>query len=486
MKDGCRMGRGRGPGVSLAGSLPRPRFIGCDDIVATSVQDDADLCRPGDVFVARLTADGDGHEDVARALDRGAVAVIAERIVPTDGAGLCLVEDSGFALARLAQVLAEEPSHRLRVIAVSGTSGKTATSWLAAAALAEAGLRVGVLSDLGCVSADDAVPEDDDHSRPTVLAGWLARLADEGCSHAVVEVSDDMLAARALAGVRCDTVVVTNHAAGRRTTPDGGAALRIARRAIESLAPGGCLVTGLDAEGRRRILAGASPPASLLTAGLTTDHDVWARPVEASLWGRTFLLGRGGQRVPVAVDTPVRPFVRSGVLAAAVAARYGVPLDRAARGLEAVGAVPGRMERIDCGQDAAVFLDSPRTGHALAAALGSLRRLTRGRLVVMAERPLARRLGGSLFGRLVGRWCDQCELVPDRILDVVADAPVLEAYARIDGLMSGLRRGDCLLVAGRRQRGCVRPDRFPLAALVRGWLRLAHPAGRNVGRLPAA
>lgn len=490
MTDRSFQDRGRIRRVSVAALLPGSQFIACDDIEATGVQDEAARCRPGDVFVARVTARGDGHDAVAQALARGASAVIAERMVPTDGIGLCLVPDSGFALARLAQALAGDPSQVMRVIAVAGTSGKTTTAWLTAAVLAEAGLRVGVLSDLGCLSADDAMPVSADYARPATLAAWLARFADDACSHAIVEVSSEMLAAWALAGVRCDTVVVTNLAParlGRHGT--GRAYLDICRRAVEGLAPGGCLVTGLDAAGRKPLLRRAAPGTTCLTAGLAADCDAWASPVEGSLWGRTFLLGCGGQRVPVAVDTPVVPFVRDAVLAAAVGARYGVPLAQAARGLESAGAVPGRVERIDCGQSAAVFVDVPSTGHALAATLGSLRRLTPGRLAVVAEERLARRLGRAVFRRQVARWCEDCELVPDSILDEAADDRTLASYARVDALLSGLGRGDCLLVAGgmRRRSGPGTPaGRFPLATLVQGWLRLAHPAVSTGRRRPAA
>ncbi len=491
MSDGFQAGRGSGPGVSLAALLPRSRFIACDDIRVTAVHDEAARCRPGDVFVARFTARGDGHDAVSQALARGAAGVIAERMVPTEGVGLCLVPDSDYALTRLAHALAGEPAQALRVIAVTGTSGKTTTAWLSAAVLAEAGLRVGVLSDLGCLSADDTLPELDDYSHPTALAGWLARLAADNCSLAVVEVSSAMLAAQALAGVRCDTVVVTNQAVAHLDAHGTARAYReIGARAAAALTPGGCLITGLDAAGRRRLHNHIEPTATCLTAGLAADCDVWAGPLESSLWGRTFLLGCGGQRVPVTVDNPVRPFVRNAALAAAVGTRYGVPLDRAARGLEAAGAVPGRVERIDCGQDAAVFVDSPTSGHALAGTLGSLRRLTRGRLVVVAEERLARQVAGREFGRRVSQWCDGCELVPDTILDTAADERALACYARIDALLSGLGSDDCLLVAGglrRGRRGRGNPaGRFPLAELVQGWLRLAHPASRPGMRLPAA
>ena len=186
--------------VRLSEAMPAARFIGCDDIVVRACQDEAGRCRPGDVFVARMTDRGDGHEEVPLAIARGAVAVVAERIVSTDGLPLCLVRDADWAHARLCHALAGDPSREMRVIAVAGTSGKTTTVWLTAAVLAEAGHRVGVLSDLGCLGPDDAEPVAAEITSPAALARALAGLAAAGCSHAIVEVSSRMLAAQATAG----------------------------------------------------------------------------------------------------------------------------------------------------------------------------------------------------------------------------------------------------------------------------------------------
>ena len=136
-------------GVKLSAVLPRARFVACDDIVARGCHDDPRACRPGDVFVARSDAATDGHDIVARAIARGVSGIVAERMIPTFGTPLCLVPDSTWAGARIAHALAGDPARRMRVIAVTGTSGKTTTAWLTAAVLSEGGARVGVLSDLG-------------------------------------------------------------------------------------------------------------------------------------------------------------------------------------------------------------------------------------------------------------------------------------------------------------------------------------------------
>jgi UDP-N-acetylmuramoyl-L-alanyl-D-glutamate--2,6-diaminopimelate ligase len=464
--------------VGLSQVLPNARFIACDDIITTVVRDDADSCQPGDLFVARLTPVADGHDHVQRAIARGARGIVAERIVPTGGVPLAIVPDSNLAFGLVAQALAGDPSAALRVIAVTGTSGKTTTTWLTAAVLAEAGLRVGVLSDLGCLGPDDPLPCPGDCSRPDELAAWLARLKRSGCTHVVMEVSSRMLAAHVLAGVRCDTVVVTNLGVAHldeHGTKSIYHALKA--RAIASLEPGGCLVSGVEADQLDLLRRKLPPGVDCITAGLADDCDVRATPVEGSLFGRTVLASWGGQTAPLSLDTPVVPFVRDSLLAIAVGGRYRIPLATAIRGLEAAGCVPGRVERIDRGQQAAIFIDTPSSGHALAATLASLRRLTSGRLVMIAEEATVAGLGGSRFGPIVARHCDACIVAPGSVLDDDAGDEELAAYARIDRLLESLGPDDCLLALGGLPASGRHPrppaGRFPLAMLVEAWLQLA-------------
>jgi UDP-N-acetylmuramyl tripeptide synthase len=114
--------------VTLSQVLPGARFIACDEISASRLRDDADACEPGDLFVARATPAGDGHEHVNRAIANGAAGIVAERIVPTGGVPLAIVSDSNRAFGLLAQALAGDPSAGMRLIAVTGTSGKTSVA----------------------------------------------------------------------------------------------------------------------------------------------------------------------------------------------------------------------------------------------------------------------------------------------------------------------------------------------------------------------
>jgi hypothetical protein len=134
---------------------------------------------------------------------------------------------------------------------------------------------------------------------------------------------------------------------------------------------------------------------------------------------------------------------------------------------------------MDRGQDAAAFLDMPSSAHSLAATLSSLRRLTSGRLAVVAEESLLERIGSDEFGPLVARHCDACVLVPPAVLDEDAGAADVAAYDQIDRLLGSLRAGDALLVLGDSKAGGQGPrtpeaGRFSLATLVDGWFQVAH------------
>jgi hypothetical protein len=257
----------------------------------------------------------------------------------------------------------------------------------------------------------------------------------------------------------------------------------------------GCLVAATDDRRVRRLVARHRDRGgcAVVTAGLHGEVDVGAVPLERGLCGQTVLARAGGHMLPLSLDTPVPAFVRDALLAIAVGVVQRVPLERIARGVEAAGSVAGRLERLDRGQDHATFLDHPTSGHALAATLSGLRRLTPGRLVVMAERRVATRViaagSGSRgaraatveFGRRVRRWADECLVVPETVLETGAGPADLAAYARIDRILSGLGRQDCLLVLGDVGLGVgapVDPDdgsrTLPLATIVDGWLRLAH------------
>ena len=300
----------------------------------------------------------------------------------------------------------------------------------------------------------------------------------------------------------CDAVVVTNLASAHLDRHGTiGAYHEIKGRILDSLGEDGYLVANLD-DARVRRLVGRHAAERRNTSrrrtfgvGLNRRADLTASAVERHLGGQTFLLRHAGDAAAVGVTVPVASFVRDGLLAAAVGIAQGVPMELVARGLESTGGVPGRLERICRGQEVHVFVDQPTSGHALASTLTSLRRLTPGRLVVLAEEQALGPLGGGgRFAERASRWCNDCLVAPEGVLDAGAGSRQLAVYARIDRLLSGLGSRDCVLVVGAH--AAPRPDpgdpsdpgepQVPLAVVVDAWLELAHPADETVRRKRAA
>ena len=364
------------PGIALRTLWPTAELHGVRDLRATSCSGDSRAVLPGDVFVAMDGAEYDGHEFAAHAVARGAVAIIAERPLPLCGVPVCVVGDSRRAYGELCHALAGEPAKNLKVIGVTGESGKTTVALLVAAVLEEAGFRAGLLSSLGWHDGIESHP-------PRTLtapgiAGALAEMQANGCTHAVVEIPSGALADTRLAGLELAGACVTN-----LTSEHSGAAVARSCMAAASffarLAGDGFAVLNTDDPTIARLSERVDRPA--LTVGLGADAQVTATPIEQLKSEQTFLLSAGSDSAVVRTFPVGQHHISNCLIAAAVGLAHGIELATIVRGLEQVRHIPGRLERIECGQSFGVFVDGVRSARSLAHSLSVLRRVTTGRLI---------------------------------------------------------------------------------------------------------
>lgn len=180
------------------------------DVRATSCTSDWRQVRPGDVYVAITGADEDGHDFAQQAASRGAVAIICERQLPVFDVPQCVVADSRVVYGELCQALVGNPTRQLKVIAVTGTHGKTTVARLLAAVFRAAGVNVGILDSFGYWDGFEDRPPVEGQLTPPVLARSLAEMVVAGATHAIVEFSSRELAEHALAGVTLDGVCITH------------------------------------------------------------------------------------------------------------------------------------------------------------------------------------------------------------------------------------------------------------------------------------
>ncbi len=453
-----------GESISLRALLPDAEFFGVQDIRTTACNCCSQSVEPGAVFVAITGTTHDGHDHVKEAVARGCAGVVAERPIAAS-VPVCCVSNTRDAYGRICQALAGHPSRRLKMVGITGTNGKTTTSYLVASVLEQAGYPTGISGTLGCFDGLEFHELPMTTPPPDRLAAWLAGTLRNGCTHAVMEVSSHALDQSRVAGISFDAACVTNvrrdHLDYHRSIHD----YRMAKsRLLEHLVPEGFAVINADDPTSASYLCRIDGP--VLTVGVRSAAEIMGTLVEQFISEQTFLLTAGNDIIPVRTRMIGLHHVYNCLTAAAVGLAYGIDLATVVRGLEAVEQVPGRLQRIECGQPFGVFVDYAHTPDALAKALQTLREVVPGRLICVfgagGDRDRHKR---PLMGETVEAGADLAVVTSDnpRTEDpdaIVAD--VLSGFRRPDAVqvtlgrceaiaqaLGSARPGDCVLIAGK-------------------------------------
>lgn len=455
-------------GVSLRAILAQERSDSLvPDVRVASCTSDASRVRPGDVFVAITDVEDDGHDAAAQAAHRGAAAVICERPVPVFDVPQIVVSDSRTAYGRLCQAIVGNPSRQLKVVGVTGTHGKTTVSRLLSSIFRAAGLTAGTLDSFGYFDGDDDCPPLGPSLTPPVVARSLAQMDMSGATHAVVEVSSRELSQQVFSGMRLDAVCMTH--VGRRHLGWHGSIenhRKATRRIVDHMDLDAVAVLNADDPASVSILSELNQPA--LTFGMRLPAEVTAEIIEQYINEQLFVISAGedsiGVRTPIIGDH----HVYNCLAAAATALAYGIELPEIAQGLEAVDVLPGRMERVMCGQDFAVLIDAADSPDALRASLRAARSATSGRVICvygshdecdLADYPAAGRVLGAMadvvsvtHGYPTGESHRSCMELRTGFADPRKAHIVLDRTEAIAGALRQAQTGDTVLVAGMGHR----------------------------------
>ncbi|MEX2316488.1 MAG: UDP-N-acetylmuramyl-tripeptide synthetase [Pirellulales bacterium] len=450
------------------------QMIGSTDVRAAGCTSQARHVRPGDVFIALTEADADGHDDASEAARRGAAAIVCERPLPLFDVPQFVVTDSRKAYGRLCQALVGDPSQQLKVIGVAGSHGKTTVARLLTSIFREARTPAGTLDSFGYWDGcEDGPPPADGLSHP-LLAKSLAEMAVAGASHAIVEIDSRELSRAILAGVTLDATCITH--IGRRHLDWHGSVenyRQAERRIVEHLASDAVVILNADDPSSMRLLADLNQPA--LTFGLRQPAEITAQIIEQLVNEQTFILTAGDESAGVRTEMIGDHHVYNCLAAAATCLAYGIELTTIARGLEAVDHLPGRMQRVMCGQEYAVFVDAAQSPDSLRACLKAARQVTTGRLICVfgapgeqesLERPVLGRVAGSLADVPIVTSAWPGGVVPLSILADIRRGFAAPDVARlipnrteaIAFALRAARAGDTVVVAGLGDALCDAPD----------------------------
>ncbi|CAA9402588.1 MAG: UDP-N-acetylmuramoylalanyl-D-glutamate--L-lysine ligase [uncultured Nocardioides sp.] len=474
-------------------------LVGDAAVVVTGITLSSQRAEPGDLYAALPGARAHGAEFAAAALGAGAVAVLtdpdgATRLPP--GTPAVVVPSPRAVLGPLAARVYGDPATSMRMMAVTGTQGKTTTTRLAESGLEKAGVPAAVIGTVGTrIRGEDVktaltTPEAPD------LHGLFALMREREVAACAMEVSSHALVMGRVDGVVFDVAAFLN--LGRdhldfHADIDDYFAAKASLFTPERARLG--LVNVDDAWGRRLLEQATIPMRTFSLTGREADWQ--AVDVDATATGSTFtVVGPDGLAVDGAVALPGSFNVANALAAVAASAEVGFEPSRVAAGIGAGGGVPGRLERVDAGQDFALFVDYAHKPDAVEAAIGTLRPLTGGRVIVVlgagGDRDPGKR---PMMGEIAARLADVLIVTDDnpRTEDpaairaaVVAGArgpgEVVEVGERREAVREAVRRarpGDIVLVAGKGHEtgqevhGTVHPfdDREVAAAAVREVLR---------------
>ena len=364
-------------GIRLRDIFPEAKLINADEVYVRSCCGHWNDCQQDDLFVAIVDAEQDGHDFTNEAIQLGASAIVTERLLGTDRPQ-CIVRDTREAYGRICQALAGKPSQHLTTVGVTGTDGKTVTSHLIRGVFRAAQLKTGMVSsiEVNC-GREESVPNQD--LNPPRLAEQLSRMVLANCTNAVLEIPSVALAKRCLSGVQIDVGVITNirnnHLKFHGSTENYR---RAKMRLLKQLKPGGLAVLNADDPTTHFLLDQITQP--VLTIGMKQEAEVTARLIERSRSEQTFLIIAGSESIPVRTTIIGDQHIYNCLAATAVGLSAGLELSTIAKGLETTGNIPGRLERVECGQPYGLWIDSARSPGQLANALRTIKQVTQGQV----------------------------------------------------------------------------------------------------------
>ena len=448
--------------LSCKGDLDRP---------ISGLAMDSRRVLPGNLFFALPGRRADGNSFVDEAIQRGAVAIVGERIPSGTALRVTYIQvaDARRALALVAQRFFGFPDKSLDLVGVTGTNGKTVVTTLVRHLLAAPARRVGLIGTVNYDLGARSVPSYRTTPESLELYGLLAQMRDAGCRQAAIEVSSHGIDQHRVQGLNLGVAVFTNLTRDHLDYHGGlEAYFEVKSRLFNGgtgQAPRAAVINFDDPHGRK--LAATVPKhVKLVTFGESAAAMVRAENVRLDFKGAALRLVWPEGRIEL--ESPLIGRYNVSNLLAAFAACYALGRDPSviATRLKSFGGVPGRMERIGEGQSCNVLVDYAHTDDALRNAVGMLRAITPGRLLVVFG------CGGNRDRSRRAPMVDAVQEFAD-LAWATADNPRTEGLERIFGDMRGgvrhadrirfvedrraaigaaldsARAGDCVLIAGK-------------------------------------
>ena len=368
--------------LETATTLPREAL----DREVLHIAHDSRKVTPGSLFVAVRGFHSDGHEFVLQAAKQGAIAVIVEqenKDAAAIGAVQIIVKDSRRALALLADAFYGHPSQKLKLIGVTGTNGKTTTTYLVKAIIEAAGGTAGLIGTIDYRVGDRVYPAPNTTPESLDLQRLLSEMTGVGVDTCVMEVSSHALALGRTTGCSFVAAAFTNLTQDHLDFHETMASYFEAKLLLfKGLGPEAHAVVNLD-DGRAMEIIAATQ-AKVITTGFSDRCDVHpGNEIRHGIFG--LQLDVVTPQGTIRIDSPLvgRHNIYNILTAVGIGVALGFESGEIGRGIKAMKAVPGRMEKVIEGQSYGVIVDYAHTEDALMRLLEAVREIAENRIITV-------------------------------------------------------------------------------------------------------
>ena len=450
--------------ISLRKLFPHASFVGCADLCARDAVCVSGQTTPGVLFAALPGTARHGREFVADAVERGATSLLVDQPLAECPLPQCVIPNAREGFAKLCHALLGDPTRHLGVVGVTGTNGKTTTTWMVRSILEAACCPCGLMGTIEVSDGVGRAPATLTTPGSRELAILLASTHRNRVRYAALEMSSHALDQSRTAGTRLDVAVVTNLTQDHFDYHGTFENYRAAKARIFShLKRGGAVV--LNADDPRVLELRETIASPVVTYGVRAEADVQGEILEQTAEGTHFRVNAGPESSLFWTPLIGEYNVSNALAAIASTRQLGLPMTAMRSGIERLATVPGRMQRVDAGQSFAVWVDYAHTDDGLRRAIEAVRPLIPGHLTVVfgaggdrdpAKRPLMGQAATAADQAII--TSDNPRSEPPEVIAAAivagwnrSDSPlvILDREAAIQHAIHCASPGDGVLIAGK-------------------------------------
>lgn len=390
------------------------------EIEINNLDKDSRNIKQGDLFIAIKGFTGDGHEFVETAISQGATAVMLQEGVSVElikkipkEVTVIVAKDTRYALAICSCNFYKNPSRKFKLIGVTGTKGKTTTTFMIKKILEKAGKKVGLIGTIATYIGDEKL-EDSDRTTPesNKLQSIFAKMVEAGCEAVVMEVSSQSLKLHRVAGSEFDIGVFTNFSKDHISEKEHPDMEDYFNSKVELFKM--CKTAFINADDYHVAkLPKLVPNCTITTYGIDNFCNMLAKDITITNSYVDFKVKLGMRNERIKTGIPGRFSVYNSLAAICVAEKLGASVDQIKEALEEVR-VPGRSELVNNSKELTIMIDYAHSPESLESILNAVKSYTRGRVISVfgcgGDRDTSKR---AIMGEISGRIADYTIITSD-------------------------------------------------------------------------